>query len=407
MAVPEAEPMASICRSSNTESESLAGAKIGITAPRARLTLMKDTHLSLQQSLELFPFQDETAGISDDGKPADLTAPGDCPTDRQCIVRFPKDVAREVHKCILQTGAGTSAPLLDLRLQPSSQMSRKWNVWAFGEVLQGTLVDLPCHIESHTPLPQQGQDDAPSRVAYKSADVSQMLVVHRGRELRGFLNRGTHLWRSGLTPGTRRIRTRKFNRKPSADSGYVPEKVREAMQAIHDRMDNEPYTYEVYTEVDETVIQDILRDHAGEIYKPPPVRSLADFLRSGNQTNSNDRSESHRTASGASSRMVMASLVASAAHNSDSRRRASDGSSAISMNSAGSGSIPIGSRPASVPSVPLRTSKRARESLFSDSKNDSTVAAAQVDSSSFVSAPAAVEDSEPTRPQARRRLKIG
>ena len=58
-----------------------------------------------------------------------------------------------------------------------------------GKLRNGTLVDLPCHVESHILPPEStSQVRAPfhvfcSQALYKSADVQQMLIAHREEEV--------------------------------------------------------------------------------------------------------------------------------------------------------------------------------------------------------------------------------
>jgi len=228
---------------------------------------------------------------------ADLTAPGMWPFDRQCIIRFPEDVARRLIDCLRKekvvestsrdTSVGTGGQevprpaderLLDLWLRPESQpqqgepAGRRWHVRAFGEELRGTLVDLPCHLESHVLLQKSPHSD---HTLCKSADISRMLVVHRGTEpdeAEKLLDRNTFQWASGLTPATRRIRKRKFRSIPRPDAEYGALRISKAMEAIEARMKNEPYVYEELDEVDEAEYQETLRTQPENVWQPPPIR---------------------------------------------------------------------------------------------------------------------------------------
>merc|ERR1711959_377169 len=136
-------------------------------------------------------------------------------------------------------------------------------------------------------------------------------------------------------------------------------------------------------------------------YKPPPVRTLA-AVRSGDNADSKGRSENR-----GAGRMISASAVALTSHTSDSRLRVSDASSAISMNSVGSGGIATGTQPGGVRSIPLRILKSVEGgNIPSERKMIGAVPAASADISVSVPTPAAAEESEATRPQAKRRLKL-
>lgn len=224
----------------------------------------------LEPSVELFPF-------CGDNREDDLTSPGDWPFDRQCIIRFPEDLAVRMDEC-LQQASNDSTPLdLHIKPFPSSRakeerlVGRHWEVRIFGQSMQGTLVDLPCHVESHV-LPQ-GESNC---VAYKSADIAQMLIVHRENDLPDaskLLDHRTFQWASGLTPPTQRIRRRKFRGVPREDSEFASKRISEAVGAIRERMENVPYVYEEVAEVDESVMHEILATQAGNVWKGPAARS--------------------------------------------------------------------------------------------------------------------------------------
>lgn len=230
----------------------------------------------LEPVQELFPF----CGTSSD----DVTAPGEWPFDRQCILRLPEDLGQKLADCLREAlERGAEAPEPDLQLRPllprrpgpGRHVGRVWEVRAFGESLTGTLVDLPCHVESHV-LPGGAQEGGGT--AYKAADVSQMLLVHRGPEppeAAECLDRRTFQWASGLTPPTRRIRRRKFRGRPPPGSEFAPERIPEAVAAIRERMNGEPYVYEELSEVDEALYLEVLRTQPENVWRPPPEQARA------------------------------------------------------------------------------------------------------------------------------------
>uniref|UniRef100_A0A7S1A9V6 TAFII55 protein conserved region domain-containing protein n=1 Tax=Noctiluca scintillans TaxID=2966 RepID=A0A7S1A9V6_NOCSC len=242
---------------------------------RSRASVRRDSSND-DFSGELYPFCTEGASKKNDDHMDDLTCPGEWPFDRQCVIRFPPDVAERVGQ-LIDEREGSSNTALELRLSPLAPKSgrpagRSWNVRAFDEVLSGTLVDLPCFVESHIATPWLQDEDGGCPVAYKSADISQMLVVHRGPADVKCLDRTNYQWSSGLTPATRHIKARKFQR---VQPEFEPANVREAIRAIRSRIKNEPYRYEEYSEVDEDIHAQLLRTQSENIWKPPPVRSLA------------------------------------------------------------------------------------------------------------------------------------
>lgn len=232
----------------------------------------------LEPVQELFPF-------CGSGNTDDLTNPGEWPFDRQCILRLPEDLGGRLGECLRGHEEGRAdAPEPELALRPlaSRQQARPagrhWEVRAFGEALGGTLVDLPCHVESHLLARPQGPaaEQGAGGTAYKAADISQMLIVHRGPEPPGAaecLDRRTYEWASGLTPPTRRIRRRKFRGRPPPQSEFAPERIAEAVTAIRERMNNEPYIYEELSEVDESFYFEVLKTQPENVWRPPPQRA--------------------------------------------------------------------------------------------------------------------------------------
>jgi len=201
---------------------------------------------------------------------------------------------REEEAAVAPRAGSRGGAQLDLHFKPlpgrpGRPAGRVWDVKAFGESLTGTLVDLPCHVETHVvpkPAGLPGEDgtspaayksaDGASPVAFKSADIFQMLIVHRGPEppdAAKCLDRRTFQWCSGLTPPTERIRQRKFRGRPPAGSEFAADRIAEAEAAIRERLNGEPYVYEELSEVDEAFHQEILRTQPENVWRPPPERA--------------------------------------------------------------------------------------------------------------------------------------
>eukprot|EP00434_Breviolum_minutum_P039348 symbB.v1.2.034937.t1/scaffold4602.1/size37518/1 len=141
---------------------------------------------------------------------------------------------------------------------------RQFHVKAWGETMHGTIVDLPCRVESHL-LPPEGL-----QVLYKSADVAQMLIVHREEKLPGserHLDKRTFMWRSGLTPATQRVDQR-FRGVPPSNSIFAPALIRETTTALKNRKDRNEFSYEEEVEVDEAFREKMEKEEPNSVWKP-------------------------------------------------------------------------------------------------------------------------------------------
>lgn len=234
--------------------------------------------------VELFPFAgDEARGtVFSTGriKGKDWTSPGEWPLDYQCVLELPADLAQEASRRLAQgADAGSRDLALEITMDPAARdgipSGRRWRVKAWGEELKGTLVDLPCHTESHL-LPPKSSENPSTGVLYKSADVTQMLIVHREDELpnKQYLDTTSYVWKCGLTPPTHLITKRRFRGVPPPESMFTASRVREAVSALQDRMVNVPFSYEVEEEVDAAFIEQLRKDDPGSIWKPPPAEVL-------------------------------------------------------------------------------------------------------------------------------------
>lgn len=229
---------------------------------------------------ELYPF----CGSKDlgDVQAADLTRPGKWPFDRQCITRFPEDIAERV-AAELEKAEATENYVSDFQVdiapKGSGHDARHYSVTVFGEKLNGTLVDLPCYVESHLLRPgsssrakgeklQSGSKVNAEDLLYKTADISQMLIVHREDILPGIeaCYRGEKglEWPSGITPATARIRETRFRKPPPKGLPVV-----EAAAAIKDRMENRTYKYHEIIEMEPEEYNDFLQQNANKIWVPP------------------------------------------------------------------------------------------------------------------------------------------
>lgn len=198
----------------------------------------------------------------------DYTAPGAWPFDHQCIIRFPPDLARRLEEDLneAEKRENCSVPeALDLVIKPLEAGARRWEIHAYGEKLLGTLVQLPRHVESHI-LQEPTKSDADA-VLYKSADITQLLIVHRGPEPPNSdveLNRETFEWSSGLTPYTTRIGARSFRECP-----FDPKELRETEQALEASIRGEPYKTLQYLEMTDQEIEELRKTQPDNIWSAP------------------------------------------------------------------------------------------------------------------------------------------
>lgn len=147
--------------------------------------------------------------------------------ERVCVVRFPPEVAsilRERLAVQLETlgvededeELGRNAGELGLTISPTSkedyrvfdvEVERELGQPSTAIILTGVLVELPSLLEAYKSL--EGE------LLFKSADISQMLYVFDPTvgppfDLAKIRDSQFWEWRSGLTPGTHRIRSRRF-----------------------------------------------------------------------------------------------------------------------------------------------------------------------------------------------------
>lgn len=251
--------------------------------PRAKATWGSGCDC-LEPSLELFPFMGCISGRNQLADKEDATEPGEWPGDHQCILRLPADLAKRVVACLAKPDdpEDLDAPEpepLDLHMEPVLGLEgvptgRRWRVKVFGEMLTGTLVDLPSRVESHVLLkgPQSEAVGGTGTAAYKSADVYQMLIVHRGARPPGAsreLDERTFQWNTGLSPPAQKMRSQRFRGLVHPESEFSFSQIGEVEAAIRARMNNEEYSYEELWEVDEAEAQEIKEKYPDSIWRPP------------------------------------------------------------------------------------------------------------------------------------------
>ena len=135
------------------------------------------------------------------------------PFDLQCIIRLPPDVAERIAPLVRH---GNAAGLI--QITPLSAEPRKFRVRVLDEVLEGKLYDLPTFVESFK---------AVGETIYKSADISQILIVYRPDAVHAVEPRWStnekhskvpgaeYILTSGITPPTAYITRRRYRPETS------------------------------------------------------------------------------------------------------------------------------------------------------------------------------------------------
>lgn len=189
--------------------------------------------------------------------------------ERVCLIRFPPDVAALLRQRLAAHQAGldcsfssedvpmgplgtselgltiTPTPGDDYRLFDVALEKRLGNP-ASTVRLAGILVELPCLIEAYKSL--EGE------LLFKSNDISQMLYVYDPDAPGGSPDlsqiRDTQLWEwhGGITPGTHRIRHRRFKNFNVFDKPDVAAAERELCTILNQRHARETSTLEGSTE---------------------------------------------------------------------------------------------------------------------------------------------------------------
>jgi TATA-binding protein-associated factor Taf7 len=179
------------------------------------------------------------------------------PYDRQCIMRFPEDVAARVHSLLDNKKSTDSSEIIRITLDAESVNGHEFRLFSIQVFdngrqikefdMKGILTDLPTYVESYKTVNN-------GVTLTKSSDVSQMMVCFKlddfdvrnpSPELQKALNL---LYPSGLTPPTSRIRYRKFRPPPSQEEVA---NLRSAEDLVGSLINEGSLDWVVETEVDE------------------------------------------------------------------------------------------------------------------------------------------------------------
>ena len=179
------------------------------------------------------------------------------PYDRQCIIRFPKDIAEKIRKILSDTGTTEMTEVIRVQVENrpiSGHQYRLFSVAVFEHQIhlrqfdmKGILVDLPTFVESYKTINN-------GVTITKSSDISQMLICFKvaefnleepSVELQKAMNL---LYPSGISPPTSRIRYRKFRSPPTSKD---VQNLRSAEDLIENIMTGGALEWVIETEVDE------------------------------------------------------------------------------------------------------------------------------------------------------------
>lgn len=192
--------------------------------------------------------QDRTSGA----------APLEPPYDRQCVVRFPEDVALKIRGLLKDAKTTDTTEIIRISIDDEKIRGVDYRLFSVSVYeqhqrhlkqldMRGVLVDLPTFVESYKTVNS-------GTTVTKSSDVSQMLICFKlvdfnllkpSPELQKALNL---LYPSGLTPPTNRIRERKFRPPPSKED---VQNMRSAEDLVENVMSGGALEWVVETEVDE------------------------------------------------------------------------------------------------------------------------------------------------------------
>jgi len=153
--------------------------------------------------------------------------PMEVPFDRQCIIRFPPEIAERVRKVVGSSSTNDATEILKISIDNELVSGHAFRAYSIAVVdpyqerplpelaMKGILVDLPTFVESYKTINQ-------GATITKSSDISQMLICFKATdfippynaEIQKALNL---MYPSGLTPPTANIRYRKFRLPPSKE----------------------------------------------------------------------------------------------------------------------------------------------------------------------------------------------
>jgi len=166
--------------------------------------------------------------------------------EEQYIIKFPVEIAKKIRKMI-------KADKLDkMTLLFKVENGSRYGVLNLenGEEHRVLLTDLPCVLETHKTLDKRNY--------YKSGDIGQMLIVQDQNDITNQqpYNSLYHCY-SGLTPGTKNIRKRKWRKRPEIPSQEIKDSEAEIIRlqkggVYTDRADIELIPVEDVDEIYET-----------------------------------------------------------------------------------------------------------------------------------------------------------
>ena len=183
--------------------------------------------------------------------------PMELPFDRQCIVRFPPDIAEKVRKILASSSVNDAIEIVRITIENelvNGHSFRAYSVVILDQqqrpipelAMKGILVDLPTFVESYKTI-NLGQ------TITKSSDISQMLICFKTSEFVPPYNPEIQkafnlMYPSGLTPPTANIRYRKFRLPPSKED---IQNTRSAEDVIDSVMSGGTLEWVVENQVDE------------------------------------------------------------------------------------------------------------------------------------------------------------
>lgn len=183
--------------------------------------------------------------------------PLEFPYDRQCIIRFPPEIAEKVNTILSDHTTTELSEIIQISIDNELVAGHSFRAFSVSIVqdqrilkdfdTKGILVDLPTFIESYKTV-NEGISIT------KSSDVSQMMICFRKAEFVPPYNDEiqaalTLLYPSGLTPPTHLIRQRKFRPPPTKED---VQNLRSAEDTIDAAMSGGALEWVVETQVPET-----------------------------------------------------------------------------------------------------------------------------------------------------------
>lgn len=185
--------------------------------------------------------------------PDSTVVPLEVPFDRQCIIRFPEEVAPVIRNILRDPATTDVTEVIRVSLESDLVDGHAFRVFSVSVVdqpelaMRGILVDLPTYVESYKTA------NAGATIT-KSSDVSQMLVCFLKKDFEPVMSpevqKTVHnlMHPSGLTPPTGGIRNRKFRAPPSKED---VQNLRSAEDVIDNTLSGGALEWVVETQVPE------------------------------------------------------------------------------------------------------------------------------------------------------------